>query len=113
ANGPAGSAVPGRRPNGGFQRPNGGRMGSGMMGGGFGGFAGGGNRLWYLDEKGRLAFIPVKVGITDGQKTEVSGPGLKEGMEVIVGVVTEQQNTQSMFQPQGPGGPGGQRRRMF
>jgi hypothetical protein len=30
--------------------------------------------------------IPVKVGITDGQSTEVSGENLQEGMEILVGV---------------------------
>jgi len=70
--------------------------------------------LWYVDEKNRLGTIPVRVGITDGQRTEVSGPGLKEGMRVIIGV-TQSQSTSaggSPFQQRPPGGfrpgpPGG------
>lgn len=70
--------------------------------------------LWYVDEKNRLGTIPVRVGITDGQRTEVSGPGLEEGMRVIIGV-TQSQNASgggSPFQQRPPGGfrpgpPGG------
>ena len=44
--------------------------------------------LWYLDASGKLAISRVKAGLTDGQLTEVEGTGLKEGMQVIVGVNT-------------------------
>jgi hypothetical protein len=37
---------------------------------------------------GRLLTLRVRVGITDGVFTEVSGPGLSEGMKVIDGVVS-------------------------
>ena len=30
--------------------------------------------------------VIVKVGITDGQATEISGEGIREGMQVLVGV---------------------------
>ena len=72
------------------------------------------SRLWYLDEQQVLRGIPVEAGLTDGQKTAVSGPGLKVGMQVIVGVssgtaTTPTTNGSSPFQstqPQrGPGGP--------
>lgn len=43
------------------------------------------DRIWVLKEKTPVA-IPVKVGITDGQFTEVSGEGLREGLQVLVGV---------------------------
>jgi HlyD family secretion protein len=41
--------------------------------------------LWVL-ENGQPKPIPVKVGLSDGQYTEVSGADLREGMDVLVGV---------------------------
>jgi HlyD family secretion protein len=81
---------------GGFQRGGGaggagGRGGNG--GGGRGGRGGGGRRqpsvLWTQDPT-TLAFKPVRVrlGIGDGTRTEVSGPDVKEGMEIIIGDLT-------------------------
>jgi HlyD family secretion protein len=72
-------------------------------------------RLFILDEQGRLAMIPIEVGLSDGQMTEVRGPGLSEGQQVIVGVTSAaaassstnpfQPGTQSA--PRGPRVPGG------
>ncbi len=42
--------------------------------------------LYYLDDEGLLAAMPVRAGITDGQFTEVRGPFLREGMQVIAGM---------------------------
>lgn len=42
--------------------------------------------LWYLDSAGNLKATRVKTGISDGQLTEIRGPELKEGMEVIKAV---------------------------
>lgn len=63
--------------------PNG-RMRSSSTGGNRPGFA----QLWYVDSAGKPAVMRVRTGISDGQNTEVSGPNLHEGMQVIVGVVT-------------------------
>jgi HlyD family secretion protein len=41
--------------------------------------------LWYLDANGKLAHLSVRVGLTDGQRTQVSGDGVREGLPVIVG----------------------------
>lgn len=42
--------------------------------------------VWFLDEKGRLAMEPVRIGITDGIRTEiVRSRSLKEGVKVIIG----------------------------
>jgi HlyD family secretion protein len=49
--------------------------------------------LWYLDAAGKLAIARVRAGLTDGQLTAVEGPGLKEGMQVIVGVNSPAQNS--------------------
>jgi len=43
------------------------------------------DRIWVL-ENGKPKAIVVKAGISDGQFTEVTGEGLTEGMQVLVGV---------------------------
>ena len=43
-------------------------------------------RLWVLDEQGKPRAIDVRVGLSDGTATEVSGDGLAEGTEVLTGV---------------------------
>jgi HlyD family secretion protein len=70
--------------------------------------------LWYLDESGVLAAARVRTGMTDGQKTEIQGRDLTEGMQVIVGVSAESDaagsSATSPFQTQqqsGPPRPGG------
>ncbi len=57
----------------------GGTSNGGSRPGGFGGASGFGGqgasgiaRLWTVDDKGKLAVVPVKVGVTDGTSTEVS-----------------------------------------
>ncbi len=46
-------------------------------------------RLWYVDEKGKLAVLPVRTGISDGKATEISGPPrLVTGLKVIVAVTS-------------------------
>jgi len=66
--------------------------------------------LWYLDAAGKLARARVRTGLTDGTRTEVSGEGITEGLEVIVGVTqgTSPTATSSPFQApmQGGRGPG-------
>lgn len=47
-----------------------------------------GGSLYAVAPDGRLLTLRVRVGITDGVFTEVSGPGLSEGMKVIDGVVS-------------------------
>jgi HlyD family secretion protein len=61
--------------------------------GGRGGAGGGRNQrpvLWTQDPT-TLAFKPIRVrlGINDGTRTEVSGPDVMEGMEIIVGDLTQ------------------------
>jgi hypothetical protein len=54
----------------------------------------------------------VRTGLTDGQRTEVQGPTLTEGTQVIVSVgaesaaVTSTAPTANPFQPQRPAGGG-------
>jgi len=69
--------------------------------------------LWYLDGSGKLAVARVRTGITDGQRTEVSGAELREGMQVIIGTAAGNAGgnaAASPFQAQrrpGPPSPGG------
>ncbi|HEY2804698.1 MAG TPA: efflux RND transporter periplasmic adaptor subunit [Gemmatimonadales bacterium] len=45
--------------------------------------------LWYIGADGKPVSMHVRTGITDGQRTEVSGPPeLKEGLVVLDGIVT-------------------------
>ena len=87
----AGGAAGGGGQGGGGGFPAG---GGGGRGGGRGGRGGGGGRnqrsvLWTQDPT-TLEFKPmrVRVGLNDGTRSEVSGPDLKEGMEIIIGDLT-------------------------
>ncbi len=62
--------------------------------------------LYYLDDKGALTAMPVRPGITDGQFTEVRGPFLTEGMQVIAGMTqSAAAPARSPFQSTQPSGP--------
>ena len=65
------------------------------------------SRIWVLDASKKLKPLPVRLGLSDGTTSEIVESPLKEGDEVIVGVVTaEASRTQqtSPFSPQMPGG---------
>jgi len=50
--------------------------------------AGGPVRIWVLND-GRLAPVPVRVGISDGANIEISSSDLKEGAQVVTGLATQ------------------------
>ncbi len=52
-------------------------------------------QLWYLDGQGNLKVQPVRIGITDGQSTEIISDKVKVGMQVINGVLVEDTKTTS------------------
>ncbi len=59
--------------------------------------------------------LPVSLGVTDGSMTEVIGPGLQEGMQVVVGDQIKPEDGASSASPFTPqlfrgGGSGGPRR---
>ncbi|MGH7618258.1 MAG: hypothetical protein ACREPM_13620, partial [Gemmatimonadaceae bacterium] len=70
-----------------------------------------GSVVWYVDAAKKLHMARVTPGLTDGQKTEVSGHDLQEGMQVVTAVAagdaataTAASQTANPFQPQrGPG----------
>ena len=98
----SGAAAGGAAAGGGATRPR-------STAGGRGGFA----QLWYVNANGKPAVMRVRTGLSDGQNTQVMGPDLKEGMQVIVGANTTTTGTNtpastSPFQQQRRGpGPGG------
>jgi HlyD family secretion protein len=68
--------------------------------------------LWTVDASGKPTAIQVRTGLTDGQRTQVQGPGLQAGTRVIVGTNDSQSGTaaststtRSPFQQQQSGGP--------
>lgn len=66
--------------------------------------------LWYLQD-GNVGGLPVRTGISDGVYTEVSAPGLEEGMQIIAGLNTatntgSERTTNPFQQQRGFGGPG-------
>jgi HlyD family secretion protein len=74
--------------------------------------------LWYLDSAKTLKPVRVHTGLTDGSRTQVTGNGIKEGMQIIVGANTGtasapaaaatnplQPKTQSTGRRGGPQGP--------
>jgi HlyD family secretion protein len=89
---------------GGPPRPAGAQTGTGSRGGMV---ARREDRIWVL-ENGKPKAIVVKAGISDGQFTEVSGEGLTEGLQVLVGVENSKQ-AGAAAAPLG-GAPGGGRR---
>lgn len=72
----------------------------GMNGGNSNGKRRNANRIWYLDEKGKLKMSPVMIGLTDGKNTEiVRGRNIKEGMKIISGIVEEGTETTKSSNP--------------
>jgi len=56
-------------------------------------------QIWYLDDKGQMAFVLVKLGITDGQFTEVISDKIKAGMSVINGILIADPVTNTSTSP--------------
>ncbi len=88
------------------------RSQSGGRNGSFGNGTGrkrGNNRLWYIDENNKLKMSPLQIGLTDGKNTEIiRGRNIKEGMQVISGIIDNQTTSTSsgtnVFNPTQQGG---------
>lgn len=67
--------------------------------------------LWFVDGQGKLKAIRVRIGLSDGQYTEVKSDKIHEGMDVISGIVSnnQQASTSSPFQQNRNMGGGGRR----
>jgi HlyD family secretion protein len=114
--------------------PAAGANGGGFAGGGFPGGPGGNNaprrarptgnqpgsmaRVWTVDTEGTLTPHFVKLGISDGQKTQITSRDLKEGESIVISAAqpgataaSTASTTANPLQPQqqqqrrGPGGP--------
>jgi HlyD family secretion protein len=68
------------------------------------------DKIWILDENRKPKALVVKAGLTDGQYTEVSGEGVSEGLELLVGVDEVKKSAQAAS-PLQVGGVGGGGRR--
>lgn len=60
-------------------------------------------RIFILDQQNRPKEISVRLGLTDGVMTEISGPEVREGMSVVTGTVQTGQPGQTRSAP--PRGP--------
>ena len=68
--------------------------------------------LWYLDTTNALKPVRVHAGLSDGSRTEVTGNGIKEGMQIVIGANTGTGATPTAtptnpLQPQSTGRRGG------
>jgi HlyD family secretion protein len=65
-------------------------------------------RVWMLNASGKLEPVMVRTGITDGRSTEVRSQFLKEGDQVVLGIIydadSQKEQARSPLTPQG-GGP--------
>jgi len=108
-----------RRKEGGDGRGEGRREGGGQGGGGKrppAGVTGGRGVLWTLDENGAFKPVFVKIGLSDGVTTVVTGrDDLTEGMKVVISEVRNEKDKKpsdkkKQNNPLMPGGGGGPRR---
>ncbi|MEO7085763.1 MAG: efflux RND transporter periplasmic adaptor subunit [Gemmatimonadaceae bacterium] len=74
--------------------------------------AGSAGSLWTVDAANKLARIAVRIGLSDGQRTQVSGTGLTAGMQVIIGsgAVGVVSTTPAAANPLAPAATGGRGR---
>ena len=63
--------------------------------------------LWYFDDAGQLSMSRVHAGLTDGQRTVVESPTIKEGMQVIIAVNQPAQAAAAANPFSGQAAPGG------
>jgi HlyD family secretion protein len=68
--------------------------------------------LWYLDSANALKPVRVHAGLSDGSRTQVTGNGIREGMQIVIGVntgtgTTPTETSKNPLQPQSTGRRGG------
>jgi hypothetical protein len=70
------------------------------------------NRIWVMDENGKPKRIPVTVGLSNSASVEISGEGITEGMEILIGVdEAKGKSNTAAASPFGGMGGGGMRMR--
>ena len=55
--------------------------------------------VWYLDAEKKLHVARVQTGLSDGQKTQITGKNLQEGMQVVISVASSDAPATSGAQP--------------
>lgn len=59
----------------------------------------GGTYVWTISKNGKPTAVPVKIGITDGNFTEILDGNLKEGDQIIIGVASKEKRSSSEARP--------------
>ncbi|MGH7802441.1 MAG: efflux RND transporter periplasmic adaptor subunit [Thermodesulfobacteriota bacterium] len=59
----------------------------------------GGTYVWVLSKNGKPTAVPVKIGITDGNSTEIIDGNLKEGDQLIIGVTSKEKRSSPEARP--------------
>jgi HlyD family secretion protein len=70
--------------------------------------------IWVLDSIGEIRPEFVKIGLTDGTDVEIHGRSVKEGIQVVTGIIEKKKNkkqaeSRSLFGPPRMQGPSGRR----
>jgi HlyD family secretion protein len=60
-------------------------------------------RIWVLDANRKLKPVPIRLGLSDGMYSEILGSPLKEGDEVVVGVISDDNSRAQQTNPFSPG----------
>jgi HlyD family secretion protein len=67
--------------------------------------------LWYLDSANAVKPVRVHAGLSDGSRTQVTGNGIREGMQIVIGASTgataPTATATNPLQPQSTGRRGG------
>jgi HlyD family secretion protein len=73
----------------------------GSEGRGWGGRGGsnGRSRVWVLDANKKLKPVPIRLGLSDGMNSEILDSPLKEGDEVVVGVISDENSRTQQTNP--------------
>ena len=71
-------------------------------------------RIWVLEDEKNLRPVTIRTGLNDNRYLEITGGSVKEGDDVVVGIVGGESSStpaqSNPFQPRMPGGGGGGRR---
>ena len=59
----------------------------------------GGTYVWTISKNGKPTAVPVKIGITDGNSTEIIDGNLKEGDQLIIGVTSKEKRSSPEARP--------------
>ncbi|MBF8302437.1 MAG: efflux transporter, family, subunit, partial [Candidatus Dadabacteria bacterium] len=55
--------------------------------------------VWVLSKNDKPGAVPIKIGITDGNFTEIIDGNLKEGDQIIMGVASKEKRSSTEARP--------------